>query len=300
VNFSGTYRSGSPGRALVSDFSLASGGGGGGGTGGGTFVEDPPSNNVPGGTVSAPFTTFSGTIPPKPNATGWTLKPGSVTINIEGQTTGPTGAFDDDGGGNLSGTYSQVPGGPTFNGTGVIDYDTRAWNITLDQPFVEDAAITYDFVYQMFQSPGTNTTTTPSQPTAPTVGGPIFSLQVIQTGNQLTLVDNNGSRYTGMIVGVSTAGGDTSGENTGNVTATYEANGVVNGVEVSIVGTFSGIYTVEEDDEGAVVSGILENRLIEGTYIQPAGTGDLRGVGDTIEFSEAGTEEPNDLINDGT
>ncbi len=291
VNFSGTYRSGTSTRALISNFSLDSGGSGvededddGDGT---SYTEDPPSNAVSGTTVSAPFTTFTGTIPAKPNASGYTLKPGSVTINIIGQTTGPTGTFDDDGGGNLSGSFSQIPGGSSYSGTGTIDYDTRSWSIALDRPFVETADVLYDFVYRKEEtSTNTTTTTTATTTTAPTLGGQIYSMQVVQTGDHLIFTDSNGYTYEGQLFGVSTAAGNTTGDAEGTVSASFEVNSEISGRDVSIVGTFSGGYTLEEgEDESVEPTGQLENRTIEGTYIQPAGSGDLFGVARDVDVS---------------
>jgi hypothetical protein len=276
VNFSGLYRSGSGGRALVSDFSLSSGGTGATDTTDGDEIEYPVAGQE-GPLKPGPFVVIEDVINyQNRGAAGWSLKPSSVNITITGTSTGPVGSFTDDGSGTLSGNYSQVPGGPSFAAAGTINYDTGAWSLTLSgsDPFVQEARVTYTYV--VLNDPdvtegggGGSTTEDP-----PTSGDWVYTLQITQTGNRLSFTDNRGFTWQGVISSVTTPGGDNAGRSPGDVVATFEVRGVTD-ASYKITGTFSGSYGLTEQDE--VMYGVLTSRRIQGIWMEPKGHGDLYG-----------------------
>ncbi len=296
VNFSGVYRSGTDERALVENFSLASGN-----VGGVAPEPEPAPEPDPGddpeyaeyrepeqlGHVQAsPFTLFSGTINyPNRGTAGWSLKPGSVSITITGQFTAPIGVFNDNGQGGLAGSYGQVPGGPSFSGTGTINYETGAWSLTLspDDPFIEPAQVSYSYVYRVALDPegdgsapdDPNDPIEPIEPVAPpTSHGWVYTLRLEQTGNRIRFTDNREFVWEGFISSVTTPGGDSSGNTSGEVMATFEASGVTD-TRYRISGTFSGQFVASTADGGG--HGTLTQRRMQGIWMEPAGTGDLYG-----------------------
>jgi len=274
VNFSGMYRSGDGSRPLVSNFSLASGGTGTTTTDDGEFNEYPVAGQV-GPLKSSPFVVIEDVINfQNRGAAGWTLKPGSVNIALTGTSTGPVGSFTDNGSGILAGTYSQVPGGPSFPGTGTVNYDTGAWSLTLSasDPFVQEAQVSYTYVVLNDTSISGGGTTTENPPTS---GDWVYTLQVAQTGNRLSFTDNRGFVWEGVISSVTTPGGDSSGRSPGDVVGTFEVKGVTD-ASYKITGTLSGSYLVVAPDDG-VTYGQMTARRIQGIWIEPTGNGDLYG-----------------------
>lgn len=300
VNFTGYYRS-AGGRPLVGNFTTTSstiGGGapGQGGTVNGADLEYAVSNQQ-GPIQPAPFTVFSGTINYANRGTpGWRLKPGSVRITIRGTSTGPVGSFSDTGtdirtqvNGPLAGTYSQVPGGPHFPGSGSVNYDTGAWSISLSSsdPFMQDAQISYSYVILQVGGAG-GTAPDPGNggnggSGLQIVGGPVNTLQVEQTGNKLIFRTSSGYTLEGFLSVVTLPGGDSTGRSGGDVSATYEVKGDVGGQPVTISGTFSGAYVPPADiqfvqQNAPVIYGQMSNRIIQGIWMQPGGTADVYGV----------------------
>ncbi len=281
VNFSGLYRAPS-GRNLVGDFASAGGGAGNG-------VEQEFAQTDQAGPVLQPATVFQGTINFMNRGTpGWSIKPGSVTIEMEGTGTGPFGSFSDGGNNQLSGSYSQVPLGANFSGTGTINYDTGAWSIFLDSdfPFIEPAQITYSYVVVQ-RSGAAGDAGGVAGDTAgtgvATVGGTINTIQVEQLGNRLTFRTSRGHVLSGQLGMVTLPGGDQTGRSAGDVSATYEVEGDIDGQRVRITGTLSGVYVPPADIQfvqtGApIIYGILSNRILQGIWMQPNGTADVYGV----------------------
>lgn len=287
INFSGLYRSGSGSRPLVSNFSLSSGGTGDTGTETGDEIEYPVAGEV-GPVKEGPFVVIEDVIDfENRGAAGWTLKRGSINIALTGTSTGPVGTFTDNGSGTLSGTYSQVPGGPSFNGAGTINYDTGAWSLTLSgsDPFVQDAQVTYTYVVLNDPSVSGGGGGTTEEP--PTSGGWVYTLQVAQTGNRLSFTDNRGFVWDGVLSSVTTPGGDDSGRSPGDVVGTFEVKGVTD-VRYRITGTLSGSYLVIAPDEG-VSYGQLTLRRIQGIWMEPTGIGDLYGETSDAEQTAVAT-----------
>ncbi len=289
ANFSGLYRSGSDTRALVSNFSISSGGTASDDDTDTEYNETPVAGQT-GPTKSGPFTTVADVINFINRGTaGWSIKPGSVSITITGNATGPVGSFTDSGGsGTLSGSYSQVPGGPTFTGTGLIEYDTGAWSLSLSatDPFIEEATVTYSYV--VLEDTGTSggsTSTDDEDP--PTSHGWVYTLQIEQTGNKLRFTDNRGFTWDGIIVSMTTPSGDKTGRSPGDVIGSFEVTGNSNS-GYRITGTFSGTYTVATSDDVGGVVGQLTARRIQGIWIEPTGNGDLYGEtadGDSVSLA---------------
>ncbi len=295
VNFSGVYRSDNNARTIVSDFSQSVGDGG-------SDAIEYSFANQPGIIQPEPFTVFSGTINYiNRGVSGWSLKPGSVTINMIGTLDGPMGSFADGGGGGLSGTYSQAPGSQSLNGNGSIDYDTGAWGLTLEQPFIEDAQISYSYV--VLHNPSGSAGSGGSTPSAgigdtlAIAGGSISSILVEQTGNRLTFHLGNGAQLDGKMSTVTVAGGDRTGRTAGDVAAVYEVSGVSGGQKVKLTGSFAGAYsppgTADEGGGGGVgLSGRLWNRQIQGVWMQPDGTADVYGIASQISVDVTTTPDP--------
>lgn len=280
VNFSGIYRSGTSGRALVSNFSLSSGGTGDTGTGtGGTTASDFTETAGSQANVFSQdgvFTTIGATIDYTGRGTsGWSLKPGGVNIRLV-SSNGAIGSFADNGSGGFSGSFSQAPGGETFTGTGTIDYDSGAWSLSLEVPFLGPAAVSYDYTI-LSPNDGTTVVIDNSGTTdeSPTSGDWVYTMQVVQTGNRLSFTDNRGFVWEGVLSSVTTPGGDSSGQSPGDVVGTFDVKGVTDS-NYKITGTFSGSYTVVTPEDG-VMYGQLTVRRIQGIWMEPKGHGDLYG-----------------------
>ena len=286
VNFSGLYRSGSSGRPLVSNFSLSSGGTVDTGTDDGgsetpsDFTEKPVTTGVADSQAGL-FTTINKTINYNPaDNDGWSLKPGSVTVNFVGGN-GAQGSFTDNGGGGLVGTFSQAQGGTVYNGTGSINYDTGAWSLSLEASFLGPANISYGYTI-LLPVADADEVVTPVDEEAddgsdepPTSGDWVYTLQIAQTGNRLSFTDNRGFVWEGALSSVTTPGGDDTGRSPGDVVGTFEVKGVTD-ARYKITGTFSGAYLVETPEEG-VQYGVLTTRRIQGVWMEPSGNGDLYG-----------------------
>jgi len=163
---------------------------------------------------------------------------GSVSV-----TDGNESLIDSDGDGNLSST----PGG-----TGTINYETGAIHVEFFDAPNAGVSVTATYKYEGGGDSG------------------VYSITVYQHGNLLTFTTSTGLELTGYMGSVSTAGGDSTGGTDGEVVAHFEVSG--GGVEIT--GTFQGDYTA-----GAVgASGTLANRVMQGTWIEAGGTGDIQGV----------------------
>ena len=319
VNFSGLYRA-SSGRALVGDFTSGPNQTQPGNGDDVEIIQEFAVSDEQGPTQEGPFTVFSGSINYDNRGTpGWRLKPGSVRVNITGGG-GALGSFSDSGtdiraevNGPLEGSYSQVSGGPNFNGSGSVNYDTGAWSISLssDEPFLQDAQISYSYVV-MQQSGADGAAPAPGTGGAggsavSTRGGRVNTIQVNQLGNRLTFRLSSGHELTGQLGIVTLPGGDDTGRSAGDVSATYEVSGTIDGDTVTVTGTLSGVYVPPADIQFVnptepVVSGIMSDRVVQGIWMQSNGTADLFGrapqqsvpvnVGDFEPIVEETVEEP--------
>jgi hypothetical protein len=187
--------------------------------------------------------------------------PGSVQVNA--------GVFSltDDGAGVLAG------GGKS----GTIIYDTGAWSINLLGEWPPGGTpIEATYRYGDASSPGSG-------------GEPIYTLTVQQSGNLLTMIDNNGATYSGRIANIASSGGqsieypDTTTSlpaNGDTLTASFEVEGrSSSGVEIKIVGTLTGTATVTAATATTPSTIRLATRTLRGTWIEANGTtGDMLGT----------------------
>jgi len=222
---------------------------------------------------------FTGTLSARPIAIG------SVVVRA-----GAWSMADGDGDGNLSGG----------EGVGVINYSSGV--ITINWNIAPSAGINVIVTYR-YSVPGSG-----SSPTGPTSGNgsEIYSMTLSQTGNILDAVDSNGVVYHGEISGMSQSGGDKTGNTSGSVVAnfTMTADG-----GVKIVGVLNGTYIAPDNGDGdtsvngggtaqrlgkatdtevdassgAVTTGRLLNRQMQGTYIAGDGSSaDIQGQAGNI------------------
>ncbi len=249
VSFNGVYRSATNGY-LVAEF-------------GAGMVEPGETNQVTSQTVgnaTAGVSAYNGVFG-KAN-----ILPGTVQF--------ATGVFTltDNGAGVLAG------GGKT----GTIVYETGAWSIDLLgewPPGGSPIRATYQYANLAdtnFADPGSS-------------GTPIFSLTLHQSGNALTMSDNNGATYSGKISSIKATGGASGDEpstgaptvpNGDIVTASYEVEGrSSSGMNVKIVGTLVGTAVTVAASTTTAGSSRLTNLELHGTWIEASGrTGDIFGV----------------------
>lgn len=281
VNFSGTYRSGSSSRPLVSEFSLESGSSGsGGGSGGGTNDARTTATirDESGGTANPLTTIISGQV----GATHVPIVPGTVTIKFSGPSAG---TFTDDEGGGLDGTFFLIGPDEPKSGTGSINYDTGEWSLQLESPGLISAAtilVSYQYYLPDESTPDVIDEDPDDEEEPATAGGYIYAVEVIQVGNTLTFIDSKGDRYTGYISSVTTPTGDTKGGSSGQVMAMFEVSGTSGGVDVTWIGNFTGDYSAPAEAGDA---GTLSDRQISGTWIQPNGTAEIFGYAGTVSTS---------------
>lgn len=268
VNFSGTYR-GSSGGLLVTDYS--------------TTPSTPGSTNVvtvssegQGGFVTG-STDFSGVL------NHGNLVAGSATITLRGNNSTTYKTFADNGNGVLG------------NSEGTIDYVSGAWSISMSilipVPGPGQAIAAYSYYVSNDGSSGSGAVSGAS-------GISIYSFNVTHSGQNVTIVDNNGATFVGKIDAIRSASGaqntdigQVASDETGNDTslhskntyyesplpedgdaiiATFECSGTsAAAMAVKIVGTL----------EGTVASGVFTGRKMNGTWIEVGGkTGDIFGL----------------------
>lgn len=244
VNFSGTYRA-PDGGAIVSSFDVTTG-------------SEETETQITGEIIDTGVSgddQYSGTLDNTP------VKPGSLTINAG------TFTLTDNGDGSLSGTAGT---------DGDIDYDTGSWSIDLKGQIIANGEIiSASYIYT---SGGTG-----GQPDSGTDDDAIFSLVLSQTGNQLAITDSNGGSLSGTISSVSTGGGDKNGTTSGQVTATFSAEGSSgSGQSVKLTGTLYGDYVAPPE---GTTSGSLNDRIMDGTWIQGSDTADVYGTAGSVDVS---------------
>jgi len=174
----------------------------------------------------------------------------------------------DDGSGNLV-----ASGLGAINGS--IVYQTGAWVIRGVVPPGVKIIIRYATTTDAGQ-------TGPNRPGSGASGIRIYSFSLTQEGNKITIVDNNGSTYTGELGSVRTNTGvsrdtalDAAVPASGTqVTAQFNARGVsAAGKQVRMTGVLQG--TVDVSDQGVVT---LASKTMTGTWIEEKGrTGDING-----------------------
>jgi len=120
-------------------------------------------------------------------------------------------------------------------------------------------------------------------------GEPVYSMTVQQAGNNLTMIDNNGGTYSGLISTIASTGGQTieypdtttsMPANGDTMTASFEVEGrSSSGVHVKIVGTLTGTATVTAATATTPSTIRLATRTIRGTWIEANGfTGEVLGT----------------------
>lgn len=199
------------------------------------------------------------------------LVAGSVLI------TGAGYSFTDDGSGNLVGS----PGG-----SGSITYSTGAWSVDFGgfAP-APGAQLTGNYEYNTTEvSKGSSVKSGASSTT-------IFSFNVTQVGNRITIVDNNGDRYEGQLTSTQVIDQQSVSEEQQNVrkAVQFEAEGISRGVAVRIVGVFNVqevIFFSQEfvanDEELAVTTeefARIISLTMDGTWIEPNAAGDVGAIG---------------------
>lgn len=297
VNFSGLYRG--SGGALVSEFAAEESAATTTTTttptttttDGNTTITTTVVNGESAGTAPAFQTSLNGGLNFRPG-----IVPGSVTFVLNATTAnGSSGSVTDNGSGGLTGFVNLVGPDPTTAQpvTGTINYDTGVWAMDLTSPGLLSSAamfVSYSYNTEIASDGGgsggssDSDDDTDSGSTALGIaGGDIYSVQVEQTGNQLTFRLSNGYTLTGQLSVVSLPGGDQTGRSAGDVSATYEVSGNIEGSSVKVNGTLSGVYVPPADiefanDDAPVLFGILSSRILQGIWMQPGGTADIYGI----------------------
>lgn len=257
----------------------------------GTTITTTVVNGESAGTAPSFQTSLNGGLNFRPG-----IVPGSVTFVLNATVAnGSSGSVTDDGSGGLSGSVNLVgPDSSTAQPvTGTINYDTGVWTMDLTSPGLVSSAdvfVSYSYNTEVATDgggsggdSGTDTDTDTGDSGLGIAGGDVFSIMVEQTGNKLRFVDSNGNSYEGFLSVVSLAGGDSTGQSSGAVSATYEVKGVAGGQTVKISGSFSGAYLSPSeassgDDDTPRIYGKLTDRIMEGIWMQPDGTADVYGI----------------------
>ena len=254
VNFSGSYR-GSP---LVSAYSMTSGGTPS--SDGYQVVRDES-----GGTTGNNKVQFSG------KTQFYPVKPGSFTIVIGGVS----GSAVDNGAGELSGYF--VLGVTNLTASGTIKYDTGTWTLQLSPPgfSTPNLPILLNYSYAVTGGGGGSGIPGGTKVT-------ILAFNVQQSGNQLTIIDNNGSVYNGSFGSVTSTGGGGSGgafANGDEIVGQYSASGTsAAGIKVNMVGTFQAVVSGASSTASGSQTMVLSSRTMLGTWIEDGGvTGDING-----------------------
>lgn len=218
--------------------------------------------------------------------------PGSVSISIGKYVLVDS---DDDGAlegseGSISGTFVYetgswsifsvpvgVPDGATITITyqqahsdeaasGAIAYESGGWTINLQG----SAVATGTPIYATYRYTETRSAAAASANT----GNPIYTFNVLQTGEKLRIIDSNGNEYSGQLYDVNSTAGDltaipTGGDDenpaVGDFVASFIAEGEANGVFVELEGSFRGSLLE------TTRANTLFDRRISGTWRESGG-----------------------------
>lgn len=251
ANFSGTYRPPSGSGVLVSDFTKT------GTTAGSSNTAVSVTGEIL-ATADFSSSSYNGVLDNTP------VVEGSLVIN------GGSLTWTDDGDGTLSGTAGV---------DGTIVYTTGAWSIDLKSNRIADGEL-ISAAYR-YTSGGTE-----GQVDTGSTGPGIYILTVTQTGNQLTMTDNNGAKYTGSIHSLSTPNGDATGASSGGVTGNFEVKGTSkSGAHVTITGSLTGTYTAATKASGGTGTGgtsaatsSMTGKTMNATWVEDTITGDIVAV----------------------
>ena len=262
ANFSGVYRAANN-SILISDYTSFPEAGSAGST-----------NTVTGeviGSTTAGVSVYSGV-----------LAHGNI-LDDSVQVQAGVFVLNDDGSGALAGNGK----------TGTIVYQTGAWSINLAGEWPADGTpITASYRYAVGGTSGSTAGINPNNPGVS--GAAIYSFNVTQSGNSITIVDNNGATYSGKISSIRSTGGVSSDiASTANpqpadgdtLVASFEASGTsAAGRKVKIVGSFQGVvdYATSGGTTGGATAASLPRlttRTLGGTWIESTGvTGTINGT----------------------
>ncbi|HRT06229.1 MAG TPA: hypothetical protein P5204_11080 [Kiritimatiellia bacterium] len=275
VNFSGTYR-GATGGLLVTDFT--------------TTPSIPGVTNTitvaneTQGSFTAGQTSLSGKL------RHGNVVPGSVVITLYNGTGGIIRSFSDNGSGVLG------------SGQGNVQYTSGSWNLSLTTDFpTVPGTVRANYSYTV-----SNSGSTGGGAESGATRVEIYSFNVTHSGQNLTIVDNNGATFSGKISQIrSTSGAENtdipqvSDDETAHrakstyyeselpadgdsIIANFEASGISAAyIPVKIVGTL----------EGTVAAGVFTGRKMNGTWIEAGGkTGDINATTDSVVIQTTTTE----------
>lgn len=265
VNFGGVYR-GLGGGLLVTDYT--------------TTPTIPGVTNVytsteSGGTMPKQGTKASGKVSHRP------IVPGSVMI-----TVGNNATLSDPGKAGIL----------TGNGSGTVNYEGGTWSIDIDPALADwDKAnpISVSYSYTVARD---GSTSGGAESGATRIS--VYSFNVNHSGQNLTIVDNNGSTFSGKISQIRSLSGAQNSDipqvvsdeiahrakatyyeselpaDGDMIVANFEASGISAAfVPVKIVGTF----------EGTVSAGVFTSRQLDGTWIETGGkTGDINAQTESV------------------
>ncbi|MEI8139969.1 MAG: hypothetical protein WCI03_08890 [bacterium] len=275
ANFSGSYRG--SGGYLVSDYSTTASSTPITSSGGVTYNTYTGED---GGNTGANRVSLSG------KTSHGSVKPGSFTIIFGGVS----GSAFDDGSGAMKGSYVLGPTNFPVTG-GHFEYDTGVWTLQFAAPGLpvsQSISINYSAA-----GAATSSGSSSSSGSGASGGVSIYAFNVQQSGNKISIVDNNGSVYSGSMGDVRTTGGLSSSSTGGTpangdqVIAPYSASGKSkSGMYVNLVGNFQGtvasvssVSSVSGDSTTIKTSFALSDRVILGTWVEDGGkTGDIKGI----------------------
>lgn len=259
VNFSGAYRA-PTGGILVTDY---------------TTTPTIPGVTTTNGPVSQSYSFGADVTGVSENVTHPNIAPGSFSVTV-GKPSAPL-TFQDDGNGVLpkSGDFS---GGVTYSsGSWYVKSDSGSGFPPGGSSDPVTATVTYKYIVSTDGSDGGSTT-------PGSTGKTIYSFNLAQQGQNLTLTDNNGAVYSGYIKTMRSASGSERTDETtkwmpqdgDSIIATFECSGTSSaGINVKITGTL----------QGTVSGGVFTGRTMTATWIEPSITGNINGVANSITIS---------------
>ena len=257
---------------------------------------------------------------------GVPILPGSVSISINAPGVFVGSVVDDnnDGAedaGDADGLLENV-GGPVSI-TGTIVHETGAWSLTYDSiPIGTTLTITYQVAHTptsgsgsiAYSSGGFTINLVGTAPSAGTpiratyrytetrsaaassasTGNPVYTFNVLQTGDRLRIIDSNGNEFQGQLFDVNSSAGDltaipVSGDDdnpqVGDFIASFYAEGTANGVFVTLDGSFMGSIL------GTTQQNTLFDRRVSGSWRESGGKAGVF-LGSTDPTTTAATATP--------
>ncbi len=201
------------------------------------------------------------------------IVPRSFTITV-GDVT-----MSDDGDGNLTGSGVK---------SGSVSYDGGGWSFTLSDKYSSTSPrrVSVAYSYRISVVDGkrevivrygysvSNSGGSGGSAQAGSTGKPIYSFVVSQQGQNLTITDNNGAKYTGRISGMRSASGigptNSLPRDGDTIVASFSTKGTsAAGKQVTITGTF----------QGTVSASVFTGRTMQATWVESGGkTGDVNGT----------------------